>query len=85
MKDGLSLVLSGCFVALLAWASWHWWSEYLTLAVLVIVLLEYAVDNFQLRRQVRGLLAERDSRERKDALRRVVGSLVALREKKGRG
>jgi cbb3-type cytochrome oxidase subunit 3 len=85
MKDGVSLVLSGCFVAVLAWATWHWWGEYFTLAVLVIVLLQYAVDNFQLRRQVRGLLAERDRRERNAALRRVVRSLVALREKKGRG
>lgn len=32
-----------------------------------------------------GLLAERDRRERKTALRRVMGSLIALREKKGRG
>jgi len=85
MKDSVSLILSGCFVAVLAWASWHWWGEYFTLAILAIVLLQYAVDNFQLRRQVRGLIAERDSRERKDALRRVVRSLVALGEKKGRG
>jgi cell division protein FtsW (lipid II flippase) len=85
MKDSVLLILSGCFVAVLAWATWHWWSEYFTLAVLVIVLLEYTVDNFQLQRQVRGLLAARDRRERNDALRRVVASLVALREKKGRG
>jgi hypothetical protein len=31
------------------------------------------------------LLAERDRRERKSALRRMMGSLIALCEKKGRG
>lgn len=85
MKDQLALLVSGGFAAGLAWVSWHWLGDEITFVVLVIVLLGYAVDNAQLRKQVRGLLAERDRRERKTALRRVMGSLIALREKKGRG
>lgn len=85
MKDQLALFICGCFFAGAAWVSWHWWGDEITFVILVIVLLGYAVDNFQLRKQVRGLLGERDRRERKTALRRVMGSLIALCEKKGRG
>ncbi|MYM25840.1 hypothetical protein GTP46_24735 [Duganella sp. FT135W] len=60
MKDQLALLLCGCISAALAWASWHWWSDYISFAVLVILLLAYAVDNFKLRKQVRNLLAERE-------------------------
>jgi hypothetical protein len=76
------LLFYGCVFAALAWASWHWWGDYITFAVLVILLLGYAVDNAQLRKQVRCLLAERDQRQRKSALQRLVGSLIAVREKK---
>lgn len=62
MKDRLALLLCGMVCALLAWASWHWWSEHITFAVLVLVVLGYVVDNYRLRRQVRRLLAERDRR-----------------------
>ncbi|MRW88745.1 hypothetical protein GJ699_01955 [Duganella sp. FT80W] len=84
MKDRLWLVLCGCFFAVLAWASWHWLGDTITLAMLLVLILGYAVDNFQLRRQVRGLLAEREQRERKGALQRLMASLLAIRKKKGR-
>jgi GAF domain-containing protein len=80
-----ALLLCGGICSGLAWASWHWWSEYLTFAVIVILLLGYAVDNFQLRKQVRNLLAERDQRERReraDALSRLTAGLILVREKK---
>ncbi|MYM67769.1 hypothetical protein GTP45_13120 [Pseudoduganella sp. FT55W] len=82
MKDQLALLLYGCIFAALAWVSWHWWGGYITFVVLVILLLGYAVDNFQLRRQVRGLLMERDQRQRKNALQRLVAGLIAAREHK---
>lgn len=64
MKDGLALLGSGVVFSMLAWASWHWWSDIISFAVLVIVLLGYVVDNYRLRRQVQTLLAERDRRGR---------------------
>ncbi|MTV40659.1 hypothetical protein [Duganella radicis] len=64
MKDGFALLAAGCIFAVLAWASWHWWSEDISFGVLVILLLGYAVDNYQLRWQVQRLLAEREKNGR---------------------
>ncbi|WP_343729382.1 hypothetical protein [Duganella sp.] len=81
----MRLALYGCFFAVLSWASWHWWGDFFTFAVLMILVLCYMVDNIQLRRQIQCLLAERDQRERKQALQDVAGSLSALRDKKRAG
>jgi membrane protein implicated in regulation of membrane protease activity len=83
MKDNLALLLCGAILSLAAWASWHWWSECISFAMIVVVLFGYAVDNSRLRRQVRSLLAERDRRaegERKAALQRLTGILVVVRD-----
>lgn len=85
MNDKLLLALYGCLFAVLSWASWYWWADFFTFAVLMILLLCYAVDNIQLRRQIECLLAERSQRERKQALQDVAGSLSALRDKKRAG
>ena len=88
MRDKSALLFWGGICSALAWASWHWWGEYITFAMTVILLLGYAVDNFQLRRQVRDLLAERARREqleRRGALCRLMTGLIAVREKKDRG
>jgi hypothetical protein len=85
MRDRYALLLCAGICSVAAWASWRWWGEHITFALLVLLLVAYAVDNFQLRKQVRGLLAERDRRERaerKRALFRVMQSLLAVREKK---
>jgi len=60
MKDRLALLGCGCIFSLLAWASWHWWGDAISCAVLVVALLGYMVDNHRLRRQVQSLLAERE-------------------------
>ena len=85
MKDRINLLLCGGICSMLAWGSWHWLGESVTFAVVVVVLLGYAVDNFQLRKQVRSLLAEREQRERMNALRNLRAGLMALREKKWPG
>ncbi|SHN40295.1 hypothetical protein SAMN05192549_110197 [Duganella sacchari] len=84
MKDRFALLLSGLVAAVLSGASWHWWGQDGTMMVMAVLLLACAVDNGMLRRQVRYLLAERERREKKGALRHLMGRLIALREKKGR-
>ncbi|WP_332856561.1 hypothetical protein [Duganella sp. S19_KUP01_CR8] len=85
MLDRLALLVVGVICAWLAWASWHFGGEPMTGMFMAFVLVAYAVDNFQLRRQVRQLLADRDKREKreKDAgLRRLMRGLLVVRDKR---
>ncbi|TFW13837.1 hypothetical protein [Duganella callida] len=87
MKDRLMLLAAGLLCSCGAWVLWHWWSEYITLALLILVLVGQSLDNQRLRRQVRGLVAERDQRERRGerqrALQRLWRALRAVREQRG--
>lgn len=84
MLDRVALLIVGIICAVLAWASWHFGGEPMTGMVMAIVLVAYAVDNFQLRRQVHQLLADRDMREQREkaaGLTRLLRGLLALRDK----
>lgn len=88
MMDRITLLITGLVCSALAWASWHFYGESITTALMLIVLVGYSVDNFHLRRQVRSLLAERDRREqrerqdRQNMLQRLANSLLAERDKR---
>ena len=85
MLDRVVLLIVGISCAGLAWASWHFGGEPMTGVVMAIVLVAYAVDNFQLRRQVRQLLVDRDKREKREkeaGLRRLMRGLLAVRDKR---
>lgn len=85
MLDRVVLLIVGCICAGLAWASWRFGGEPMTGVVMAVVVVAYAVDNFQLRRQVRELLADRDKREKREkeaGLKRLMHGLLAVREKR---
>ena len=85
MKDRALLLVTGAVCAFFAWASWRFMGEFTTGVLMTVLLVAYAVDNFQLRRQVRSLLAEREKRERREkeeTLRRLMQGLVAARDKR---
>ncbi|WP_175001231.1 hypothetical protein [Duganella vulcania] len=53
--------------------------------IMAAVLVAYAVDNFQLRRQVRQLLADREKREQRErevGLLRLMRGLLAMRDQR---
>ena len=86
MLDRLALLIAGIICAWLAWASLHFGGEPVTGLIMAIVLVAYAVDNFQLRRQVRQLLADRHQREKRAkevGLKRLMRGLIAVRDKRG--
>lgn len=88
MLDRLALLVVGIVCAWLAWASLHFGGEPMTGMIMAVVLVAYAVDNFQLRRQVRQLLVDRDKREKREreaGLRRLMRSLLAVRDKRKGG
>ncbi|MQA40293.1 hypothetical protein [Rugamonas aquatica] len=88
MVDRIALLVVGTICAWLAWASLHFGGEPMTGLVMAVVLVGYAVDNFQLRRQVRQLLADSDRRERRErdiGLRRLMRDLCALRDQRKEG
>lgn len=83
MKDGVALLLYGVVFSFAGWASWHWGNGYFTAGTTALLLLSFAIDNWNLRRQVRSLLAERERREqheRQRALHRLGQCLVAMRD-----
>lgn len=88
MVDRIALLVVGIICAWLAWASLHFGGEPMTGLVMAVVLVGYAVDNFQLRRQVRQLLADSDRRERRErdiGLQRLMRDLCALRDQRKEG
>jgi hypothetical protein len=85
MKDRVILLCTGVLCAMLAWASWHFVGASMAMPVMALWLIVYAVDNYQLRRQVRSLLADRDRREQRgkaDARRHLLRGLLAVRDKR---
>ena len=85
MKDRVMLLCTGIVCAVFAWASWHFVGLSMAVLVMALWLIVYAVDNYQLRRQVRSLLADRDRREQRgkeDARRHVLRGLLAIRDKR---
>jgi heme exporter protein D len=88
MVDRFALLITGLFCAVLAWASWHFAGELASGVTVSVLLIAYAVDNFQLRRLLRGLLADRDkreAREREAGLRRLMRCLLVARDKRRGG
>ncbi|MQA23584.1 hypothetical protein [Rugamonas rivuli] len=85
MLDRLALLIVGIICAWLAWASLHFGGEPMTGLVMAVVLVAYAVDNFQLRRQVRQLLVDRENREKREkevGLKRLMRGLLAVRDQR---
>jgi RsiW-degrading membrane proteinase PrsW (M82 family) len=86
--DRFVLLITGLCCAVLAWASWHFAGELVSGVTVSVLLAAYVVDNVQLRRQLRGLLADRvkrESREREAVRRRLLRCLlVALDKRKDR-
>lgn len=88
MVDRFVLLIAGLVCAVLAWASWHFAGELISGVTVSVLLVAYAVDNFQLRRQLRGLLADRDKREsrgKEAGLRRLMRCLLVARDKRKDG
>jgi len=54
MKDALLLLATGAAVSLLSWAFWHYLGNDALSTLNSIVLVGVVVDNFQLRRELRG-------------------------------
>ncbi|MYN18524.1 hypothetical protein GTP81_17380 [Rugamonas sp. FT107W] len=85
MLDRFALLVVGGVCAWLAWASLHFGGEPMTGLIMAAVLVAYAVDNFQLRRQVRQLLADREKREQRErevGLLRLMRGLLAMRDQR---
>ena len=85
LLDRFVLLIAGLLCAVLAWASWHFAGELVSGVMVSVLLVAYAIDNFQLRHQLRSLLADRDkreSREKEAGLRRLMRCLLVARDKR---
>ncbi len=88
MVDRIFLLITALLCAVLAWASWHFGGELASGVVVSVLLVAYALDNYQLRRQLRSLLAQRDKRDSraKDAgIRRLMRCLLVARDQRKDG
>lgn len=87
IKDDIALLLSGIACAAIAGATLSHVPYMLDLMV-TISFVSFLVDNWRLRNQVRGLLADRarrDQRDKHDYLRRIALGLAAERDKRSDG